>query len=543
MTRHYLACDLGAESGRLMSGTLENGKLSLQEIHRFANTPKRVDGSLHWNIPNLILELKEGLRKAAATGLKFESISTDSWGVDYILFEDPGRTGAPPVQAGAPARLPSTDFGPSTRADSLSQQGRGLGEGLGHAEIIEPIYHYRDPRTKHGVERAYSRTTWPEIFSETGIQFMPINTIFQLASEDPARLRGASFLLGVGDAFNYFLAGGAPKIEVSMASTFQLYNPRTRQWSDKFIHALGLPRSLFPEIVPSATRLGRLRSELAAELNLPPLEVIATCSHDTGAAVAGVPASFKSPPSSSSAPSASSALNWAYLSSGTWSLMGVELAEPIINDLARELNFTNEIGYGNSVRLLKNISGLWLIQECKRQWSREGRDFDYATLTKLAEVALPFFSLINPASDEFLAPENMVSQMVQFCRRTGQPAPKTEGAFVRGALESLALLYRRTLRQIEQLTNQKIDRLHIVGGSNNDLLNQFAANATGIAVLAGPAEATAAGNVILQALALGHIKSLAEGREIIRGSSVLREFRPQNIETWDRAFKRFETLL
>src|SRR5688572_4926008 len=233
MTRHYLACDLGAESGRLISGTLENGKLSLHEIHRFANTPKRLDGSLHWNIPNLILELKDGLRKAAATGLKFESISTDSWGVDYILFNSSG-------------------------------------------ELLEPVYHYRDPRTKRGVDRAYSRTNWNEIFSETGIQFMPINTLFQLASEDPARLRSASFLLGGGDAFNYFLAGGTPKIEVSMASTFQLYNPRTRQWSDKLINALGLPRSLFPEIVPSATRLGTLRPELAAELGIPQLQVIAT---------------------------------------------------------------------------------------------------------------------------------------------------------------------------------------------------------------------------------------------------------------------------
>jgi rhamnulokinase len=223
--------------------------------------------------------------------------------------------------------------------------------------------------------------------------------------------------------------------------------------------------------------------------------------------------------------------------------MGVELTEPIINDAARELNFTNEIGYGNSVRFLKNISGLWLIQECKRQWSREGRDFDYATLTKLAEDAPAFFSLINPASEEFLAPENMVSQIVQFCRRTGQPAPKNEGAFVRCALESLALLYRRTLRQIEQLTSQKIEILHIVGGgSNNDLLNQFAANATGISVLAGPAEATAAGNIMLQAIALGHVESLAAAREIIRRSSHIRLFRPQEIDVWNRAASRFESL-
>ena len=526
MKRHYLACDLGAESGRLISGTLESGKLSLQELHRFANVPIRTGSSLHWNIPNLILELKEGLRKAARTGLHFESISTDSWGVDYILFQNSGSTGAtlgstgaPPVQVGALADLSSAQF-----------------------EILEPIHHYRDPRTQRGVEIAYSRTTWPEIFSESGIQFMPINTLFQLAAEDPARLSSPSFLLGVGDAFNYFLTGGTPKIEASMASTFQLYNPRTRQWSDKLINALQLPRHLFPEIVPSATPLGQLRPDLATELNLPQLQVIATCSHDTAAAVAGIPASesfSKLETRNSKLP-----LRWAYLSSGTWSLMGVELAEPIINDTARELNFTNEIGYGNSIRFLKNISGLWLLQECKRQWSREGREFDYATLTALAADAQPFASLINPASDEFLAPENMVSQFVQFCRRSGQPAPKNEGAFVRCALESLALLYRRTLRQIEQLTSQKIEILHIVGGgSNNDLLNQFTANATGIPVLAGPAEATAAGNIMLQALALGHVNSLSAAREIIRNSSPLRRFEPLDTETWNRASTRFETLM
>src|SRR5687768_15514444 len=299
MTRHYLACDLGAESGRLISGTLENEKLSLQEIHRFANTPKRIDGSLQWNIPNLILELKEGIRKAARTGLHFQSISTDSWGVDYILFGVAQTLVCPPTSS-----LNATPADPKSQTPNPGNPVNPVKKPLPSAlsapsalippsssfEILEPIYHYRDPRTKRGVEIAYSRTTWPEIFSESGIQFMPINTLFQLAAEDPARLSSAQFLLGVGDAFNYFLTGGAPKIEVSMASTFQLYNPSTRQWSDKLISALQLPRHIFPEIVPSATRLGQLRSDRAAELNLPPLAVIAACSHDTGAAVAGIPA-------------------------------------------------------------------------------------------------------------------------------------------------------------------------------------------------------------------------------------------------------------
>jgi rhamnulokinase len=485
MTRHYLACDLGAESGRLMAGTIADGKLSLEELHRFANLPVREGGSLRWNIPNLILELKEGLRRAACSGRKFESISTDSWGVDYILFNQAG-------------------------------------------EIQEPVFHYRDARSQRGVEQASARVTWPEIFAESGIQFMPINTLFQLAAEDPNRLRSASFLLGVGDAFNYFLSGNA-KIEVSMASTFQLYNPHTRAWSEKLISALGFPRSLFPPVVSSGARLGKMRAGLATELDLDPVEVIATCSHDTGAAVAGIPASGH---------------DWAYLSSGTWSLMGVELPEPVINDLSRELNFTNEIGYGNSVRFLKNISGLWLIQECKRQWSREGLEFDYAKLTHLAAQEQPFSALINPASEEFLAPENMVSQIVQFCRRTHQPAPKTEGAFVRCALESLALLYRRTLLQIERLTGRKIERLHVVGGgSNNDLLNQFTANAVGIPVLAGPAEATACGNILVQAIAMGHLESLNAAREIVRNSHTLRRFDPQDSALWHRTFARFEQII
>jgi rhamnulokinase len=481
---HYLACDLGAESGRVILGSLADGKLSLRELHRFANTPVREDGSLKWNIPNLVLEIKEGLRKAVALDLEFAGVSTDSWGVDYILFD--------PSEA-----------------------------------MMQPVYHYRDSRTKRSVETAFSKVNWETIFAETGIQYMPINTLFQLAAEEPARLQQAKFLLGVGDAINFFLSGAA-QIEVSMASTFQLYNPRTKNWSEKLIGALELPRNIFPPIAPTGTRLGKLRPELAAELGLKSLEVIATCSHDTGAAVAGVPASGG---------------NWAYLSSGTWSLMGVELPEPVINDKARELNFTNEIGYGDSVRLLKNISGLWLVQECRREWARQGKDFDYKVLTSLAEASEPFRSLINPGSEEFLAPPNMPAQVVEFCQRTGQPVPKTEGQFVRCCLESLALLYRRTLQQIEQLTNRKIEVLHIVGGgSHNAFLNQLTANAVQIPVLAGPAEATASGNILLQAITLRHLRSLREAREVAKNSTELLRFEPRDAASWEKAFIRFETL-
>jgi rhamnulokinase len=485
MGTHYLACDLGAESGRVIAGTLENGRVSLQELHRFPNIPLKEEGQLRWNIPNLILELKESLRKAAALKLPFESISTDSWGVDYALFDQAGQ-------------------------------------------IMSPTFHYRDGRSKAGVDRVFKSVTWEEIFAETGIQFMPINTIFQLASEPPERLSGAKFLLGIADAFNYFLTG-IPKIEVSMASTFQVYNPLRNQWSDRLIGQLGFPRALFPEIVPSGSVLGSMRPELAHEVGLPELKVIATCSHDTGAAVVGVPASKGA---------------WAYISSGTWSLIGVELPNPILSDKCRELNFTNEIGFGRSVRLLRNIIGLWIVQECRRQWQSEGKDFQYGQLTELARNAGPFPSLINPSSPEFLAPPRMATQILEFCKRTEQPIPSNEGATIRCALESLALLYAHALRHIEELTNQRIEVLHIVGGgSQNALLNQFTANACEVPVIAGPVEATAFGNILIQAMTLGSVSELRAAREVVRQSSELRVFHPQDSQIWRKQSVRFEKLL
>jgi rhamnulokinase len=319
------------------------------------------------------------------------------------------------------------------------------------------------------------------------------------------------------------------KNEASLASTSQLYNPRTKDWSKNLLGALNLPEKLFGPIVPSGTRLGRLQQAVAADAGLPQIEVVASCSHDTGAAVAAVPARGE---------------HWAYLSSGTWSLMGVESPEPIVTSQCRELNFTNEIGYGGSVRLLKNISGLWLVQECRREWAKSGQDYDYAALTKLAAEARPFASLINPADPRFLSPGDMPAKMALLCRETGQPAPPTPGAFVRCALESLALLYRRTLRQIEQLAGNRIQRLHIVGGgSKNTLLNQFAADALQLPVLAGPTESTALGNILVQAIALGHLPSLATARAVVRNSFEVTTVKPQAAGEWDKAFERFQTLL
>jgi rhamnulokinase len=294
------------------------------------------------------------------------------------------------------------------------------------------------------------------------------------------------------------------------------------------LDSLQLPSRLFPALVPSGTCLGTLRKELAAETGLAQLEVIASCSHDTGAAVAAVPASVG---------------NWAYLSSGTWSLMGVELASPLITDAGRELNFTNEIGYGGLVRLLKNISGLWLVQECRRAWAARGQDIDYAALTRLAADSAPFTSLIDPTDARFLAPPDMPEAIASFCRETNQPVPGSPGGFVRCALESLALLYRYTLEQIERLLQRKVDRLHVVGGgSRNTLLNQFTANALQLPVLTGPAEATAAGNVLVQAITLGHLDSLTAARRTIQDSMPVTVVEPRDGSRWDSAYAKFRAL-
>lgn len=484
MPNNYLACDLGAESGRVMLGEVSSSKLELREVHRFANVAIRNGSSLRWDIPNIVLEVKKGLGKAAATGLKFESISTDSWGVDYLLFNAAGS-------------------------------------------LISPTFHYRDPRAQAGVEKTFSRVTWPEVFEETGIQFMPINTLYQLATEPPERLEQASFLLGVADGINYFLSG-AKKMDVTLASTFQVYNPRTKGWSEKLIHKLELPRRIFPDLVQPGTVLGPLRGKLGEELGLANVPVIATCSHDTAAAVAGIPASGG---------------GWAYISSGTWSLLGLELDQLVITDKCRELNFTNEIGYGGKVRLLKNVSGMWLVQECRRIWQEQGRAFTYGELAELSAGVEPFQAIIDPGAPEFLAPRNMPEEIAEYCRRTSQRVPRTEGEFIRTCYESLAVLYRFTLDQIKEVTGRMIDRLHIVGGgSNNSLLNQFTADATGLPVLAGPAEATAMGNVLVQAITMGKIKSLEEGREIVKNSCGVVKFEPKDRAGWERQYARFVAL-
>ncbi len=485
MPAHYLACDLGADSGRVILGTLDDGKISLEELHRFPTGATKVGAALHWEFARLLNELRAGLKKAAAKKLPIASISTDSWGVDYVIYDERG--------------LP-----------------------------LAPVWCYRDARTARGVEIVKSKVEWPVIYAETGIQFMVLNTIYQVVTESTEWLMQAKHLLLIGDAFNYFCSGVA-RNEVSNASTTQLYNPNTKTWSQKLFSVLGLRTDLFAPICPSGTRLGPMRKNLAAEAGLPQIEVVASCSHDTGAAVAAVPASGD---------------DWAYLSSGTWSLMGVEKPQPVINEQSRELGFTNEIGYGDTTRLLKNIVGLWLIQESRRHWNKTGHQLEFAEMEKLAVAAPPFVSLINPDDPRFLSPDNMPGKIADFCRETGQPAPADVGACVRCIYESLALLYRNTRHKLERLTGGKIARLHIVGGGSKDAtLNQFTANALKIPVLAGPTECAALGNILVQAIALGHLESHAAAREVVRNSFALKTFLPQDSAQWDAAAARFEQLM
>ncbi len=477
----YLACDLGAESGRVMLGTLADGKLSLEEIHRFPSAVSDSGSDLRWDVAAIFESIQTGIRLALEKNPKVVSLSVDSWGVDYVLLDADGKALANP-------------------------------------------HHYRDSRTDAVFPAVRNRLGDEVIFAETGIQFMFFNTLYQLSAERAELLEKSASFLTISDYFNY-LFSGVGVIDESLASTTQLYNPALRNWSQKLIVAAGFPKRIFPKIVPPGTILGRMKPEIGPGA----VEVITTCSHDTGAAIAAVPATKGD--------------DWAYLSSGTWSLLGVELAAPNISEKVREFNFTNEAGYGGTTRFLKNIVGLWILQECRRAWQAAGQDYSYAWLMEQADNAQSLRSIINPGDARFAKPGEMPEKIVAFCRETHQPIPRTPGEFTRCILESLALLYRQTIAEIERLTGRSLNRIHIVGGgSQSQLLNQFCADATGLTVVAGPVEATAIGNVLVQALALGHIGSLPEGRQLVADSFSVRTYQPQQTSAWQAMFETFKTL-
>lgn len=484
--QRFLAFDLGAESGRGVLGLMDGGKLELQEIHRFANGPIRVFDSLHWDILRMLEEMKHVLEVCAREyGPELDGIGVDTWGVDFSLIG---------------------------RDDTL----------LGYP------YHYRDKRTDGMIEEAFRRIPREEIFQLTGIQFMKLNTLYQLLAMSLANsplLEVAETLLMMPDLFNFLLTGKKVS-EFTIATTTQFYDPREGNWSKPLFDKLGLPYHILPEIVPAGTEIGPLLPSIRDEAGLDEVPVIAPACHDTGSAVAAVPACERQ--------------NWAYISSGTWSLMGVEIPEPIITDRILEYNFTNEGGVCNTIRLLKNIMGLWLIQECRRAWEDAGESLSYDDLTEMAAEAQPFVSIIEPNYEPFLSLGDMPARIREFCEETGQPVPETKGAVMRCALESLALKYRWGLEKLEEILGRGLDVIHIIGGGcQNKLLCQLTADATGRQVVAGPVEATAIGNIMMQALTRGYVESVDEARELIRRSFDVIVYEPEATSGWDEAYNRY----
>jgi rhamnulokinase len=489
--RVYLAVDLGAESGRVMAGTLAEGSVSLEEIHRFPNGPVDVAGTRRWDVLRLWSDIQEGLAKAADRfGEQIVSVGVDTWGVDYVL-------------------LSARD------------------------ELIGQPYNYRDPRTEGVMEQTFLRASREEIFAATGLQFMEINTLYQLVAmqlSDPELLKVADRFLLMPDFFHWLLCGSRV-VEFTNATTTQFLQATERTWAVDLLRKLDIPTHIFPELVQPGTKLGSLRKDVAERTGLPRIDVVTPATHDTASAVAAVPTEN------------TGKANWAYISSGTWSLIGVEVQEAILTKEALAQNVTNEGGIDGTYRLLKNVMGLWLVQECRRSFTRKGHDYDYGTLTQLAEEAEPFRSLVTPNDHAFLSPADMASAMQEWCRSHDQPVPETEGQLVRCALESLALKYRSVLEGIQSLTGETIEVIHVVGGgSRNGLLNQFTANACGIPVVAGPVEATALGNVLVQARAAGDIGTLGEIRDVVRASSKLTTFEPTAVDSWNTAYERFTKL-
>ncbi len=485
MTLNFAAVDLGAESGRVMLGRLEGGRLALEEAHRFPNTPVQAGGTLYWDILRVWSEIKHGLAVCGRqAGGPVASIGVCTWGVDFALV---GRDGA----------------------------------------LLGNPVHYRDVRTQGQIEAATARVPRAEIFAQTGIQFIAINTLYQLlalqAQGSPA-LEAAHRLLTIPDLLNYWLSGAAVN-EFTNATTTQCLNPATGDWAWDLLDRLGLPRRIFGPIVQPGTALGPLSAAISAELSLPAVPVIAPATHDTGSAVAAAPLTGDGS---------------IYISSGTWSLMGVELPRPVITERSLAYNFTNEGGVNGTFRLLKNIMGLWIVQECRRTWASLGEDYGYAQLTALAEQAAPLVSLIDAADERFFAPGDMPARIRAACQSTGQPVPESAGAIVRCALESLALEYRFVAERLDELTGRRLPFIHIIGGgAQNALLNAFTANATGRRVVAGPVEATALGNVLVQAIAGGHLASLAEGRDLVRRSFPVVTIEPQTTPAWETAYQRY----
>lgn len=493
-TRNYLAFDLGAESGRGLLGRFDGQCLKLEEGHRFPNGPVRMLDTLYWDLPRLFAEIKTALAQGVARAGDVVSVGIDTWGVDFGLI--------------------------------------GRGETL----LGNPV-HYRDARTDGMLAAAFARIPRERIYEITGLQFLPFNTLYQLLALRESRspiLEVGETLLMMPDLFGWLLTGRRVG-EQTNCSTTQLLDPRSGTWSDELCDRLDLPRAILPDLIGPGEVLGLLRPSVAEEVGLTrPLSVIAPATHDTASAVAAVPA----------VGAARGTPDWCYLSSGTWSLLGVEVLHPVINAETMRYNLTNEGGVAGTTRLLKNIMGLWLVQECRRTWARAGRDLSYEELTNRAQAAPRFAALVDPDDTTFLAPGDMPSRLTAFCKRTGQSPPGDEGAMVRCCLESLALKYRWVIDRLEAILGTTIKTIHVVGGgTKNTLLCQFTADACGRPVYAGPVEATAIGNILMQALGDGQLNSVADLRAVVARSFPVTVYEPIASSSWTDTAGRFATLL
>ncbi|NLJ89755.1 MAG: rhamnulokinase [Clostridiales bacterium] len=485
--KRVLAFDFGASSGRAMIGAFDGDKIELTEIHRFSNDPVIVGDTMYWDTLRLFHEIKQGILKAKHAG-GFDSLAIDTWGVDFGLIDEFGK-------------------------------------------LVENPIHYRDKRTEGMIEEAFKLIPRDDFYKETGIQFMELNTVFQLLSlikERPHIIERADKLLLTPDLFNYFLTG-KKKSEYSIASTTQILNGKTRTWSKKVMYTLGIPERLFTEIVPSGTVIGKLSDEICEELDIEPVDVIAVASHDTQSALLSVPTSED---------------DFIFISSGTWSLFGTETDEPIINETSFKYNFTNEGGYKYKTSFLKNIIGLWLIQESRRQWIREGEEYGFGELEDMARKAKPFKCFIDPDAPEFVPAGNIPERIQEYCRRTNQEVPETKGEIVRCINESLALKYRYTYEQIKECTKKDYNAIHMVGGGiKSKLLCQFTADSCNCRVIAGPVEATVMGNIALQLMVSGEIKDLKHAREVIAKSPDIVIYETNHSKEWEDAYKRYVELL
>jgi len=485
-----LAFDVGAESGRAVLGELAGGRLTVHEVRRFPNTPLTLSGHIHWNVYALLDEMKTAMRDAAAaTGVRPDSLSVDTWGVDFGLLASDGR-------------------------------------------LLGLPFCYRDTRNAGAMEDYLKLVPRAELYGATGIQFMPFNTLFQLYAmvrDRSPQLEAAADLLFMPDLFLYLLTG-RKAAESTIASTSQMLDPRTRTWIPGLFQAMGFSRRILQPVVEPGAVLGPLSDAVVAETGLRDVPVVLTASHDTASAVAAVPAEGG---------------HWAYISSGTWSLVGVEAPAPVISPASLTANFTNEGGVGGTVRFLKNVTGLWLLQGCRKAWAAAGDTATYEELAAAAESAPGFAALIDPDDPLFLNPPDMPEAVAAYCRRTGQTPPATKAATVRAVLESLALKYRFVLDQLRSVLGHPIDRVHVIGGgSRNALLCRLTAEAAGLPVAAGPAEATAVGNILVQAMALGLVGSPAEVRRIVRESFAPALYEPSGpAAAWDAAYGRFRAII